>query len=371
MSNAFLLALSSNPHFPPIPCQDDFKCFGAVGDGSKCVHDDKNTSVARCVDCDWQTFKQQCQTWPETFRRPAEFTCGSAYPCPGVAIADAQCPGLPSYFTTCDAFPGRRWPEMCCDTRYQEALPSMCKAPPAGICVNVTLEDSLAQQLPGAAIGAAGTHTTTDDDAACPGLPGVYMSCDRYPDRAWPTMCCDGRYDEALPSMCKAPATAPPGVCLNVTTAWTTAKLVTIRKYNRLTGDGDCCPTDTACAGGSGPYAVSTGDDYPDDAMAKCDSIPGCVAVGQMYSCAANRPNTVPPPPVGGLVLTCSSMVPLRGHRYVTRYHFATKEGCVEASKVPGVAFDFECAEQPAAPGAYGSVVAVRAKAPWACYAVA
>ena len=53
--------------------------------------------------------------------------------------------------------------------------------------------------------------------AACPGLPGAFMSCAGYPNRAWPEMCCDGRYSEALKSMCEVPLSAPVGVCRNTT----------------------------------------------------------------------------------------------------------------------------------------------------------
>ena len=156
------------------------------------------------------------------------------------------------------------------------------------------------------------------------------MSCAHYPQRAWPNMCCDGRYDEALMSMCEEPQTAPFGVCVNVTAP----------VYTKLKGNGDCCPIGDACKGGTGPYAVSTGDDYPAASMAACDRIPGCVAVGQMYS-------------------------------YVTRYHFSSKTACVESSKAsPAPAFEYECDYAPVTSRGYESVAPMKAKAPWACYAL-
>ena len=47
---------------------------------------------------------------------------------------------------------------------------------------------------------------------------------------------------------------------------------------------GDCCPGVTNCSTGNGPYAVSTGGDYPATTGPVCDKTPGCIAYGQMQA---------------------------------------------------------------------------------------
>ena len=61
------------------------------------------------------------------------------------------------------------------------------------------------------------------------------------------------------------------------------------RNYTEIKG-GDCCPGTTACKHPTapvapyGPFAVSTGGDYPSISSKLCDQVVGCVAFGQMYS---------------------------------------------------------------------------------------
>jgi hypothetical protein len=58
------------------------------------------------------------------------------------------------------------------------------------------------------------------------------------------------------------------------------------RNYTEIKG-GDCCPGTTACKPhptSPGPFAVSTGGDYPSISSKLCDQVVGCVAFGQMYS---------------------------------------------------------------------------------------
>ena len=65
----------------------------------------------------------------------------------------------------------------------------------------------------------------------CGSLPASYLDCDRYPSRAWPSMCCDGRHAESLESMCKHPITAPIGVCQNITRRPLLAWVVESERY--------------------------------------------------------------------------------------------------------------------------------------------
>merc|ERR1712046_22080 len=84
------------------------------------------------------------------------------------------------------------------------------------------------------------------------------------------------------------------------------------RSYTELLG-GDCCPGTSDCKEGSGPYAVSTGGDYPEMSKMVCDRTNGCVAFGQMES-------------------------------FVTRFHFDSKEACLAARKLtPSIGFQFNC----------------------------
>jgi hypothetical protein len=60
----------------------------------------------------------------------------------------SQCGNLPSYYMTCASVPSRAWPDMCCDGRYAESLPSMCTNPltaPLGVCHNIS--NSSVQEL--------------------------------------------------------------------------------------------------------------------------------------------------------------------------------------------------------------------------------
>jgi hypothetical protein len=109
------------------------------------------------------------------------------------------------------------------------------------------------------------------------------------------------------------------------------------RNYSVLTG-GDCCPASTNCTGGRGPYAISTGGDYPSMTSSICDDTPGCVAFGQMTA-------------------------------FVTHYYFHSRDACEQASQsARPIAGSFKCASPPASTPTYLSTVRVISKMPWACY---
>jgi len=111
------------------------------------------------------------------------------------------------------------------------------------------------------------------------------------------------------------------------------------RAYKELPG-GDCCPGVSECEGGTGPFAISTGGDYPEMSKPVCDRTPGCEAFGQMY-------------------------------KYVTRFHFSSKDTC-EASQRSNVSLgDYHCDEGPVSPVAladYSSVLPMHAKMPYTCF---
>lgn len=111
---------------------------------------------------------------------------------------------------------------------------------------------------------------------------------------------------------------------------------VTSRTYGEIQG-GDCCPGATNCTGGVGPYAISTGGDYPSMSKPRCDSTPGCVAFGQMYA-------------------------------YVTRFHFESKDSCEASARSNQSLGDYHCDDGPASPAEYHSVTPIHAKAPYACF---
>ena len=101
---------------------------------------------------------------------------------------------------------------------------------------------------------------------------------------------------------------------------------------------GDCCPGVTNCSTGNGPYAVSTGGDYPATTGPVCDKTPGCIAFGQMYS-------------------------------FVTHYYFDSAASCSAAQYAAApIAFSFECNSGPATVPRYRSTRHVVSKEPWSCY---
>ena len=192
---------------------------------------------------------------------------------------------------------------------------------------------------------------------------------------------------------------------LSVTTQAMTPSIP--RNYSQLPGDGDCCPDKSACKSDqTGPYAVSTGGDYPNMSKAACDSIPGCVAFGQMYSfvtrCATVSSSL---PWLGVRVRMCACVcVSVRvcacvlwcAHQYVQGRRSSSHAGTTSlarpsASKARRVlshlstqcplplshkprrshdasARRYHCENLPAAVDNYNSVIAVSGKAPWACY---
>merc|ERR1711981_454314 len=96
----------------------------------------------------------------------------------------------------------------------------------------------------------------------------------------------------------------------------------------------------TGCKGGPGPYSISTGGDYPQMTKPVCDKTPGCVAFGQMY-------------------------------KYVTRYHFSSKDTCEASSRSNHSLGDYHCDEAPISPvvlSSFLSVAPMHAKMPYACY---
>merc|ERR1711865_123379 len=114
----------------------------------------------------------------------------------------------------------------------------------------------------------------------------------------------------------------------------------TERNYTVLPESGDCCPGDSGCKAGTGPYAVSTGGDYPQMTKKVCDSTSGCLAFGQMF-------------------------------KYVTRYHFSSRDTCEASARSNQSLGDYHCNEAPISPVAlseYLSVVPMHAKLPFSCY---
>ena len=116
------------------------------------------------------------------------------------------------------------------------------------------------------------------------------------------------------------------------------------RRYASLAG-GDCCPMATNCSGGSGPYAVSTGGDYPESTGLVCDDTTGCVAFGQMKS-------------------------------FVTHYYFSSKETCKAAQSAPAHAggmnaSSWACSAEPVGPDLeyWSTKEPVPSKMPWTCFA--
>ena len=114
-----------------------------------------------------------------------------------------------------------------------------------------------------------------------------------------------------------------------------------------------CCfetaPSLTVCVAtagkdGLGPYAVSTGGDYPDAAEQVCDATAGCVAFGQMYS-------------------------------YVSRFHFESAAACKASQAAGGAAslgeYHCEGGGEGGEPIAYRSSVPMEGKAPYTCYTTA
>ena len=140
----------------------------------------------------------------------------------------------------------------------------------------------------------------------------------------------DYRICVASPSGQAGAAAASPAAPPAITAA-------TTRNYTEVAG-GDCCPGNTSCEGGTGPYAISTGGDYPEWAEPRCDHTPGCVAFGQMY-------------------------------KYVTRFHFDSRLTC-QASQASNESLgDYHCDEAPALlRSGYNSTKAMHAKLPFSCF---
>merc|ERR1711998_810729 len=109
----------------------------------------------------------------------------------------------------------------------------------------------------------------------------------------------------------------------------------------KLSKDGDCCPGLKDCAEGSGPYAMSTGGDYPSLSSKTCDGTEGCMAFGQMFA-------------------------------YVTHFHFASRGACMTSQNSNTSLGEYHCDAPPRSPTVasfkYLSTAPQHGKMPFVCY---